>query len=454
METRYLSITLPDASSYSIPVNFTQEGQGIISGETLAKETGLLIYDRYLNHTISELITITHVDPKNLELYYRDFPISTVSHKCDFLDTVILLHKGALPNQQEKQWLKKQLAENSILDIKIQKGLSQVISSFSQNANPLAILSSGLSYLAAECPLPLRNETEQLQAIIKALAVSPIVVAMIIQHFRQESFEFPEKFGADGENYDYAHNLLAMIHGANQVSSEQQTLMDKLLVIHADAGLAPSTFAGVQNISHGTSMWNALVSAVNALGGDRHGGANIKVLQMFNEIARLDGDLEENLKTYINKALEQKNRIPGLGHIDFKGLDPRAKILVQICDKLISDSQGDPFIHIARKMHNLVDSMAQFDKVKPNIDFYSGVLWRTLGIPDMLMTVMFYCSRIAGCTAHFCIATQNKKIVFPNNVGGGSTGLYFDKDSQVLSYMSPLFNVRTEAISTLRDGAG
>ncbi|QNP28831.1 citrate/2-methylcitrate synthase [Cylindrospermopsis curvispora] len=440
METRYLSITLPDASSYSIAVNFTQEGQGIISSETLAKETGLLTYDRYLKHTITELVTITHVDPKNLELYYRGFPISTVSHKCDFLDTVILLHKGTLPNQQEKQWLKKQLAENSILDRKIQKGLRQVISSFSHDTNAIAILSAGLSYLAAECPLPLRNETEQLQAVIKALALSPIIAAMIIQHCRQESFEFPENFGADGEDYDYAHNLLAMIHGANQVSSEQQTLMDKLLVIHADAGLAPSTFAGVQNISHGTSMWNALVSMVNALCGDRHGGANIRVLLMFDEIARLDGDLEQSLKTYIDKTIEQKNRIPGLGHIDFKGLDPRAKILAQICDKLINDSQGDTFMHIARKMHHLVDSMAQFDTVKPNIDFYSGLLWRTLGIPDMLMTVMFYCSRVAGCTAHFCMATHNKKIVFPNNFVAGSTGLSFDNNSQVVSYMSPLFN--------------
>lgn len=446
MEHSHLTIILPDGSSHPIPIYFTNTGQTLICGKTVAKTTGYQIYDSELRHTTTELANLSYLDAEALELYYRGIPIQLVVENCDYLDTIILLYESHLPSQEEKQWFSKQLAKHSILDQQIIKGLKSVISSFSSHANPVAILSSGLSYLSGESSLPLRNQGEQSEAIFKALAITPILVGMIVQHVKQQPLVLPQDVGCDGQSYDYINNLLGMICGFGNVTDEQRSLMDKLMVLHADAGLSPSTFAAKQNISNGTGMWRSLISALNALSGDKHGGANFRVLQMFQEIAAADGDLEDNIRNYIQQSLAQKQKIPGLGHIEFKGIDPRARILGKICHQMVEEGKGDTFMHIAKEMHKQIDTIPYFDKIKPNVDFYSGVLWKNLGIPDQLMIVMFYCSRIAGYIANICLATEKSTIVFPNQAYVGKTNLFFNDVEPSTSGVIPLFPALTATL--------
>lgn len=406
----------------SIPVH-SVDGQLLVDAKDL-KSRGIRSYDPDLRNTVSNLSSISVLDGAKEKLFYRGVSVEDICDSKSFLETEFLILAGRFPNKRELARVKEQVAKLSVMDRKTQAGITSIIESFPQKSDPVSILSAVMSYLSSTDPLPIESRPDQVLACLKSIAYTPIITGLVLRHIAGGELKFPAKedFGDKGKDYNYSRVFLHALSGNAPTSEEQERILETVFNLHLDAGLSPSSFAAQQNVSAKTNMWRGLIAAANSLSGSMHAGANTEVMRMYKEIASAKGATDRNVKTFLDKKVDARERVPGLGHIVFKFRDPRAVILECIAGQYCA---GDEYQGIAKEMHRQVMEIPYFTQrnLNPNVDFYSGIVWKKLGIPDEGMTVAFFAARAPGLAAHILEAKGKENIIFPDQTYMGQTGL-------------------------------
>ena len=390
---------------------------------SLRSTSNFITIDPGYKNTGSCQSNITFLDGEKGILRYRGFSIEELAEKADFLELAYLLIFGQLPNREQLDKFLIDIKENSIIDEDIKK----ILESFPKSAHPMGILSSLTSALIAFNPenkisLNKKENSDQdymYNSIVKLLAKIPILVAWV--HRRRKGL--PLDYGDN--NLDYVENITKMMFQLpNQDYVKNQIIIDamnKLLILHADHEQNCSTSTVRIVGSSEASLFASIAAGISALWGRLHGGANQAVLEMLEAIRKDGGDT----KKFMAKAKDKSDpfRLMGFGHRVYKNFDPRAKIIKATADKILNElGIIDPILEIAKGLEKeaLSDSYFVDRKLYPNVDFYSGIIYKALEIPNEMFTVMFALGRLPGWIAHWReMRLKNEPIGRPRQIYTG-----------------------------------
>ena len=389
-----------------------------IDVSNLRVSSNIITLDPGYKNTGSCKSAITFLNGEKGILRYRGYSIEELAEKADFLEVAFLLIYGELPNKEELEKLLNDIKENSIIDEDIKK----ILESFPKSAHPMGILSSLTSALIAFNPekkLSLSGNEDQdymYNSIVKLLAKIPILVAWV--HRRRKGL--PLDYG--DYSLGYVENITKMMFQMPNLEYVQNdtlvNAMNKLLILHADHEQNCST-STVRIVGSSYAGLFASVSAgISALWGRLHGGANQAVIEMLEAINEDGGDT----KKFMSKAKDKSDpfRLMGFGHRVYKNFDPRAKIIKVAADEVLKDlGIDDPILDIAKGLEKeaLEDQYFVDRKLYPNVDFYSGIIYKALDIPAEMFTVMFAIGRLPGWVAHWReMRLRNEPIGRPRQV--------------------------------------
>ena len=380
---------------YEFPVVVGTEEEVGIDFTKLRARTGAIALDPGYGNTGSCFSTITFIDGEKGILRYRGYPIEELAGKARFAEICYLLIFGSLPTEQQLEALRGQLTQHTM----IHESMRHFFDDFPPTAHPMMVLSAMLASLSAYYPTGTDDEDIDLN-IVRLLAKAPTIAALSYKHAVGQPLVYPRN------DMSYTENFLHMMFSVPAEPYEVPPVLDKalnlLLVLHADHEQNCST-STVRLV--GSSMANlfASVSAgVSALWGPLHGGANQKVIEMLERIRQDGGDYQR----YVSKAKDKDDpfRLMGFGHRVYKNFDPRAKILERVAEEVLTElGIDDPLLDIARNLERvaLEDPFFVERKLYPNVDFYSGILYRAMGIPTEMFTVMFALGRLPGWIAQW-----------------------------------------------------
>ena len=397
---------------YSLDLIEGSENELGIDISTLRNESKLITLDPGYKNTGSCKSGITFLDGEKGVLRYRGYSIDELAQKASFLEVAFLLIYGELPNEDQLNKLLNDIQNNSIID----EDVKRILETFPKSAHPMGILSSLTSALIAFKPerkIRLNNkensdENYMYSNIVQLLAKIPMLVAWV--HRRRKGL--PLNYG--NYNLGYVENITKMMFQLpNQEYSENSVIIDamnKLLILHADHEQNCSTSTVRIVGSSEASLFASVSAGISALWGRLHGGANEAVLQMLEAIRRDGGDT----KKFMSKAKDKSDpfRLMGFGHRVYKNFDPRAKIIKTAADKVLNDlGINDPILDIAKSLEYeaLNDQYFIDRKLYPNVDFYSGIIYKALDIPTEMFTVMFALGRLPGWVAHWREMRLNKE---------------------------------------------
>lgn len=387
-----------DGKKYEFPITIGTENEVAIDIKNLRGETGVITLDPGYKNTGSCESAITFLDGEKGILRYRGYSIEDLAEKADFLEVVYLLIFGELPNKQQLDNFK----EDIIAQSEVNEDMKKVINGFPSTAHPMGILSSLTSALIAFNPKSVNVDSEEdmYKAIVKILAKFPTLAAWTLR--KKNNMPLQNRDTSLG----YVESLLKMMF---QKPGEDYTLdqtvvdaLDKLLILHADHEQNCSTSAVRLVGSSQAGLFASISAGVSALWGPLHGGANQAVIEMLEEIEKDGGDTSK----FIAKAKDKEDsfRLMGFGHRVYKNFDPRAKIIKKSADEVL-DALGvdDPILDIAKSLEKtaLEDEYFVERKLYPNVDFYSGIIYRAMGIPTEMFTVMFAVGRLPGWIAQW-----------------------------------------------------
>jgi len=394
-----------------------------ISG--LRIKSKLITLDPGYKNTGSCKSEITFLDGEKGILRYRGYSIEELAEKADFLEVAFLLIFGELPNKVQLDKFLVDIKENSIID----EDIKRILESFPKSAHPMGILSSLTSALIAFNPekkISLNNKENgdkdyMYNSVVKLLAKIPILVAWV--HRRRKGL--PLDYGDN--NLGYVENITKMMFQLpNQDYVKNQVIVDamnKLLILHADHEQNCSTSTVRIVGSSEASLFASISAGISALWGRLHGGANQAVLEMLEAIKKDGGDT----KKFMLKAKDKSDpfRLMGFGHRVYKNFDPRAKIIKVTADQILDElGINDPILDIAKGLEKeaLKDSYFVKRKLYPNVDFYSGIIYKALEIPNEMFTVMFALGRLPGWVAHWReMRLNNEPIGRPRQIYTGKT---------------------------------
>ncbi|MFS4493660.1 citrate synthase [Maribacter sp. 2308TA10-17] len=383
-----------NGQKYEFPVIKGSEDELAIDIKTLRGATGgLTTIDPGYKNTGSCESAITFLDGEKGILRYRGYSIEELAEKADFLEVCYLLIFGELPNSEQLKAFHIDIKNESHVDEEMKK----ILDAFPKSAHPMGVLSSLTSALIAFNPVSVNvtSADEMYGAIVRILAKFPVLVAWTMR--KQKGL--PLDYGDD--NLGYVENIHKMMF--NKPSKEYVKneivieALDKLLILHADHEQNCSTSTvRIVGSSH-AGLFASLSAGISALWGPLHGGANQAVLEMLEAIVSDGGDT----KKYMAKAKDKSDpfRLMGFGHRVYKNFDPRAKIIKKAADEILADlGIEDPILDVAKGLEKeaLEDQYFVDRKLYPNVDFYSGVIYRALGIPTEMFTVMFALGRLPG----------------------------------------------------------
>ena len=378
-------------------------GPSVLDVTSIYSKQGIFTFDPGFAATASCKSDITYIDGENGILMYRGYPIEVLAKSSSFLEVCFLLLNGELPNQDELNNYEKLISDNSNLD----KTVLNTLKGFKNDAHPMSILSAMLNSMAAfyHDSIDINKEDQRNTFNTNIISQVPTAAAAAFRHITNKSFLGPDK------SLGYCENILKMFFGEKDsefkfdpISSEALNL---LLILHADHEQNCSTSTVRMSGSSGVNPYAAISAGVTALWGPAHGGANEAVINMLDEIGSID-----EIDTYVDKAKDKNDpfRLMGFGHRVYKNFDPRAKIIKKAADKVL-DELGikDPVLDIAKRLEDeaLNDSYFIDRKLYPNVDFYSGIIYRALGIPTEMFTVMFALGRIPGWIAQWLEMRKN-----------------------------------------------
>ncbi|MEJ2163704.1 MAG: citrate synthase [Robiginitalea sp.] len=374
------------------------ENELAINIKTLRSATGLITLDPGYKNTGSCESAITFLDGEKGILRYRGYAIEDLAEKADFLEVAYLLIFGELPNKEELEKFHSDIKAESHVDEEMKK----ILDGFPKSAHPMGVLSSLTSALSAFNPsaVDVTSEEDLYHAIVRLLAKFPVLVSWTLR----KKMGLPLDYGDD--SLGYVQNIHKMMfkrpnreYELNDVVIEA---LDKLLILHGDHEQNCSTSTvRIVGSSH-AGLFASISAGISALWGPLHGGANMAVLQMLEAIREDDGDT----KKYMAKAKDKDDpfRLMGFGHRVYKNFDPRARIIKKAADEVLAElGVEDPILEIAKGLEKeaLEDQYFVERKLYPNVDFYSGIIYRALGIPVDMFTVMFALGRLPGWIAQF-----------------------------------------------------
>ncbi len=414
-----------NGGSYDLPILKSSEGELCIEISKLrGLSDGVTTIDRGFKNTASCESKITYLDGEKGILRYRGYSIEELASKASFLEVAYLLIFGELPTKDELEQFHHDIIEESIVNDDVKK----IVDAFPGAAHPMGVLSSLTSALTAFNPNDVsldydRSKEEMYTTIVKVMGKIPVLIAWA---FRKKN-GYPLEYSGKTRNLGYVENILQMMFKRqNEDYVQNKVLVDvlnKLLILHADheQNCSTSTVRIVGSAHAG--LFASISAGISALWGPLHGGANQAVLEMFNAIKEDGGDTQK----YINKAKDKEDpfRLMGFGHRVYKNYDPRAKIIKEAAhDVLETLGIDDPVLDIAKalEIQALKDQYFVDRKLYPNVDFYSGVIYRAMGIPSDMYTVMFALGRLPGWIAQWReMRLMNEPIGRPRQLYTGST---------------------------------
>jgi len=392
--------------SVELPLLEGTENEWGIDIKTLRGSTGLITLDPGYKNTGSCQSAITFLDGEKGVLRYRGYDIEDLANNADFLEVAYLLIFGELPNQEQLDKFLTDIKEESYIN----EDLKKILESFPSAAHPMGVLSSLTSALTAFNPssVNVESEEEMYKAIIRILGKLPVLVAWV---FRKKS-GLPLKYG--DYSLGYVENISRMMFRKPNKEYVANPIVDaalnKLLILHADHEQNCSTSTvRIVGSSH-AGLFASIAAGISALWGPLHGGANQAVVEMLEAIRQDGGDT----KKYMQKAKDKSDpfRLMGFGHRVYKNFDPRARIIKKAADEVLNDlGVVDPVLTIAKELEAeaLSDPYFVQRKLYPNVDFYSGIIYRAMGISTETFTVMFALGRLPGWIAQWREMRLNKE---------------------------------------------
>tara|TARA_B100001142_G_scaffold18481_1_gene17157 strand:- start:183 stop:1469 length:1287 start_codon:yes stop_codon:yes gene_type:complete len=404
---------------YEIPVIIGTENENAIDISNLRGKSGLITLDRGFKNTGSCESAITFLDGEEGVLRYRGYSIEELAEKSTFLEVAFLLIYSELPSREELDAFTKDISEHSL----VHEDVRSILDGFPSKAHPMGVLSSLVSSLTAFYPKSLdpNRSVEQINGtVIRAIAKLPTLAAWSYKNRVRQPIVYPKN------NLSYSANFMQMMFALPTtdyvVSPVITKAIDKLLILHADHEQNCSTSTvRVVGSSH-ASLYASVSAGIAALWGPLHGGANQAVIEMLEAIRIDGGDVDK----YVAKAKDKDDafRLMGFGHRVYKSFDPRATIIKKAADDVLKELNiNDPVLDIAKRLEEVAldDDYFKSRNLYPNVDFYSGIIYRALGIPTNMFTVMFALGRLPGWIAQWKEMRENHEpIGRPRQVYNGS----------------------------------
>ncbi len=399
-------------------VHATEGADAIALGSLLAK-TGLTTFDSGFVNTASTKSAITYIDGDAGILRYRGYPIEQLAEKSTFIEVSYLLIYGELPTKEQLDKFTTQIQRHTMLH----EDLKRFFDGFPRNAHPMPVLSSAANALSAyyqDSLDPLDNAQVELSTI-RLLAKLPTIAAYAYKKSVGQPFLYPDN------SLTLVENFLRMTFGfpAEPYTADPEIVraLDMLLILHADHEQNCSTSTVRLVGSSQANLFTSISGGINALWGPLHGGANQAVLEMLEKIRKDGGDVREFVRKVKNR--EDGVKLMGFGHRVYKNYDPRARIVKEQADKILGKLGGDDeLLDIGRSLEEvaLTDDFFIERKLYPNVDFYTGVIYRAMGFPTRMFTVLFALGRLPGWIAHWREMHQEPaKIGRPRQVYTGYT---------------------------------
>lgn len=408
-----------DGKNYELPVITGTENEKAIDISKLRAQTGYVTFDEGYKNTGCTVSNITYLDGEQGILRYRGYSIEDLAEKASFTEVCYLLLYGELPTATQLKDFEYQLTQHTL----VHENLMKVFEVFPTGSHPmgqLMTLISGLSSFYPESLNPNKSPEQLNLTIIRLLAKMPTICAMIQKKGKGHPVLYPQN------KFDYVSNFLYMTFG--NVTEEYKPdpvvvdAMNKLLILHADHEQNCSTSTvRIVGSSH-ANLYASISAGVAALWGPRHGGANQEVLEMLEHIRDID---KGDVKKVVAEAKDKKRLLFGFGHRVYKNFDPRAKIIKVACDNVLAKlGVNDPLLQIAKELEEaaLQDPYFVERKLYPNVDFYSGLIYKALGFPTPMFTVLFALGRMPGWISQWKeLRGKNEDIGRPRQIYNGAT---------------------------------
>ena len=408
--------------SVDMPVYQGSIGPDVIDIRKLYAQTGMFTYDPGFLSTASCQSAITYIDGDKGELLYRGYPIEQLAVNCDFLETCHLLLYGNLPNEAQKKDFTSRVTNHTMVNEQMQFFLR----GFRRDAHPMAVLTGLVGALSAfyHDSTDINNPQHREVAAIRLIAKMPTLVAMAYKYGKGEPYMYPRN------DLSYAGNFLRMMFGTPcedyVVNPVLERALDRIFILHADHEQNASTSTVRLCGSSGTNPFAAIAAGVACLWGPAHGGANEACLNMLEDIQRQGG--VSKVGEFMEKVKDKNSgvKLMGFGHRVYKNYDPRAKLMQETCNEVLKELglENDPLFKLAKELEKIAleDDYFVSRKLYPNVDFYSGIVQRAMGIPVNLFTGIFALARTVGWIAQLneMISDPEYKIGRPRQLFTGS----------------------------------
>jgi citrate synthase len=387
-----------DGAELELPVKYATEGSAGIEVTKLLATTGLVTLDPGFVNTAACSSEITYIDGDAGILRYRGYPIEQLAEKSSFLEVSYLLIYGELPTEDQLKRFTQQITKHTLLD----EDFKTFFSAFPRNAHPMAVLSSAVSALSSFYPKNLdpHNDADVEISIIRLLAKLPTLGAYFYKRSIGQPYLYPDN------SLTLVENFLRLTFGLPaeeyKVDPAVAKALDMLFILHADHEQNCSTSTVRVVGSSEANVFASISAAVHALSGPLHGGANAAVLDMLEDIRDHGGDVNSYVTRVKNK--EPGVKLRGFGHRVYKNYDPRARIVKASADQLLTKlAPNDHLLDLAMQLEEVALSDDYFisRKLYPNVDFYTGLIYRAMGFPTDMFTVLFAIGRLPGWLAHY-----------------------------------------------------
>ncbi len=387
-----------DSGEFELPVLVGTEGNRAIDITKLYRDTGYITLDDSYANTGSTKSHITYIDGEAGVLRYRGYRVEEIAERCDFTETSYLLIYGELPTGEQLEEFRRNIRSHTLLH----EGMKLIFAGFPPEAHPMAILGSVVGALAIYSPDSLEpNDPAQVElAIHRMMAKMPTIAAFSYKQSIGQPFVYPQNHLSYGQNF--LNMMFAVPSERYHVDPDFVVALNALLVLHADHGQNCSTSTVRMVGSSTVNLFSSISAGIYALWGALHGGANEACVKMLEQIHADGGDLGK----YVDRAKNPNDpfRLMGFGHRVYKNYDPRAKVVKNICHQLFERyGREDPVFELAQELEEVALKDPYFieRKLYPNIDFYSGIIYRMMGIPNNMFTVLFALGRLPGWIAHW-----------------------------------------------------
>jgi citrate synthase len=408
MTDKKATLLIEGRNPIDLPIKSGSCGPDVIDVQNILAQGGHFTYDPGFMATAACESKITFIDGDKGILLHRGYPIEQLAEDSDYLETCYLLLKGELPNKEQKIAFDERVIQHTMVHDQIRK----FFEGFRRDAHPMAVMCGVVGALSAfyHDSLDVTDAEHRESVAVRLIAKMPTIAAMCYKYNVGQPFVYPEN------DLSYAANFLNMMFAVPASKYEVNPIlakaMDRIFILHADHEQNASTSTVRLAGSTGANPYACIASGIAALWGPAHGGANEAVLQMLDEIGTV-----QNVDKFIAKAKDKNDnfKLMGFGHRVYKNFDPRAKVMKKTCDEVLGAlGINDPQLELAMRLEEIARSDSYFieKKLYPNVDFYSGIILKAIGIPTSMFTVIFALARTVGWISHW-----NEMLSSPYKIG-------------------------------------